>query len=126
MLDPLTPPARLTPLGKAGDEVCTHLVLRDISVDVRLAIQGDDIVMDEGACTLALQGQGEAFAIRGFQGDMRLKLRLVLLGEVEDPPELVGDPIGFEVTSGLCQGWSSDTQHDSEQEEPTELHTGSF
>ena len=54
--------------------------------------------MDEGACTLPLEGQGDAFAIRGFQGNIRLKLWLVLLGDVEDPPELVGQPVGFEVT----------------------------
>jgi hypothetical protein len=98
MMDPFTPPAWLPPLGEAGDEGGTHLVLRALSVDTRLAIQGNDILMDEGACTLPVQGQGEAFAIRGFQGDMRLKLGLVLFGDVEDPPELVSEPVSFEVT----------------------------
>ena len=73
-------------------------MLREIGWNVRLAGQGDDIVVDEGACTLPLEGQGDAFAIRGFQGNIRLKLWLVLLGDVEDPPELVGQPVGFEVT----------------------------
>jgi photosystem II stability/assembly factor-like uncharacterized protein len=39
-------------------------VLREIGWNVRLAGQGDDIVVDEGACTLPLEGQGDAFAIR--------------------------------------------------------------
>jgi hypothetical protein len=46
-------------------------VLRHIGVNVRLAISCDDILMDEGAGTLAVQGQGEAFAIRGCQGPTR-------------------------------------------------------
>src|SRR2546429_243256 len=40
--------------GERGDEICTHLVLRDIGVDSRLAIQGDDIVVHEGTRTLPL------------------------------------------------------------------------
>jgi len=99
-------------------------VLREIGWNVRLADQGDDIVVDEGACTLPLEGQGDAFAIRGFQGNIRLKLWLVLLGDVEDPPELVGQPVGFEVTRGLCQGWGGGTQHESEQEKPALFHSG--
>ena len=97
MLDALTQPARLPPLGEAGEEGGTHVVLWDIAVHVRLAVQDNDILMDEGAGTLSLQGQGEAFAIRGFQGDMCLKLGLVLLGDVNDAPELVRQPVGFEV-----------------------------
>ena len=53
-------------------------------------------VADEGAYTLSPEGQGEAFAIRGLQGDMRLKLWLVLPGDVDGPPEL---GVGCEVTS---------------------------
>jgi hypothetical protein len=82
MLGPLTPPSRLTPLGEMGDKVFTHRVLRQIGLDARLAFQLDDIVVDEGACTLPLEAQGEAFAIRGFKGDMRLKLWLVLFCNV--------------------------------------------
>ena len=53
-------------------------------------------VADEGAYTLSPEGQGEAFAIRGLQGDIRLKLWLVLPGDVDGPPEL---GVGCEVTS---------------------------
>jgi hypothetical protein len=82
MLSPLTPPSRLAPLGEVGDEVCTHRLLREIGLDPRLAFQCDDIVVDEGACTLPMEGQGEAVAIRCFKGDMRLKLWLVLFCNV--------------------------------------------
>src|SRR5919204_256463 len=51
MLDSLTQPARLPPLGEAGDEVGTHLLRRDIAVNVRLAVQDNDILMDEDAGT---------------------------------------------------------------------------
>ena len=85
-------------LREAREEGGTHLVLREISWDARLTIQGNDILMDEGACILPVQGQGEAFTIRGFQSDRRLKLGLVLFGEVEDPPELISEPVGFAVT----------------------------
>src|SRR5215813_8917662 len=95
----------LTPLDEMGDEICAYRLLRGIDLDPRLAFQFDDIVVDEGACTLPLQGQGEAFAIRCFEGDMRLKLWLVLFGDINDPPELGCRPVGLEVTSWLCQGW---------------------
>jgi len=126
MLRPLTPPSRLAPLGQAGDDVCTEISLWDLGLDPRLAIQFDDIVVDECACTLPVEGQGEAFAIRCFEGDMRPKLWLVLFGDVDDPPELVCRPVGLEVTSWLCQGWGGDTEQDSEQDKPVRLHTGSF
>ena len=56
MLDALTQPARFAPFGEAGEEVGSHILLRDIAVNVRLAIQDNDIVMDEGAGTFSLQG----------------------------------------------------------------------
>ena len=57
---------------------------------------------------------------------MRLKLWLVLFGDVDDPPELVCQPVGVEVMSWLCHGWGSHTQNDSEKEESSQVHTGSF
>ena len=99
MLSTLTPPARLAPLDEMGDEICAYRLLRGIDLDPRLAFQCDDIVVDEGACTLPLQGQGKPFAIRCFKGDMRLKLWLVLFGDIDDPPELVYQPVCLEVTT---------------------------
>jgi hypothetical protein len=66
MFGPLTPPSRLAPRGEVGNEVCAHRVLWGIGLDPRLAFQGNDIVVDEGARTLPFEGQGEALAIRGF------------------------------------------------------------
>lgn len=91
-----------------------------------LAFQGNDIVTDEGACTLSWEAQGEAFAIRGFKRDMRLKLWLVLFGDIDDPPELVCYPVCLEGTSWLCHDVGGCTQHDREQEDPAWFHTGSF
>src|SRR4029453_3129355 len=99
MLSTLTPPARLAPLDEMGDEICAYRLLRGIDLAPRPAFQFDDIVVDEGACTLPLQGRGGGFAIRCFEGDMRLKLWLVLFVDVDDPPELVSQPVCLEVTS---------------------------
>ena len=89
MLGPLAPPARLAPLGEVGDDVCTQCVLWASGLGSWLAFQCDDIIVDECACTLPLQGQSQAFAIRCFKSDMRLKLGLVLFGDVDDqqPPQ---------------------------------------
>jgi hypothetical protein len=57
---------------------------------------------------------------------MCLKLGLVVFGDVDYPPQLVSEPVGFEVTIWLCQGPRGEAQQDSQQEDPTGLHTGSF
>jgi hypothetical protein len=66
-------------------------------MDAWLAIQGNDIIMDEGASTFFLQGQGKTFAIRSFQGNIYLQLGDVLFGDVDDPPELVSKPVSFKL-----------------------------
>src|SRR5215471_12702665 len=40
-------------------------------------------------------GEGEALSIRGFQDEMRLKLRGVFPGNSDHPPELVNNPRGI-------------------------------
>src|SRR5262245_53513398 len=60
---------------------------------------------------------------------MRLKLGLVLFGDVDDPPELICHAVGLDVTRWLCHSVGGDTQYNSEQEEakvPVKFHTGSF
>ena len=46
---------------------------------------------------------------------MRLKLWLVLFVDVDDPPELVCQPVCLEVMSWLCHGLGGHTQNDSEK-----------
>jgi hypothetical protein len=113
-------------LEEAGDDICARRLLRGIGLDSRPEFQCDDTVLDEGACTLPLEGQGHAFAIRRFKRDVGLQRWLVLFCDVEDPSKLVCNPFGLEVMGWLCHSLSGCTRTASEQDDPAWFHTDSF